>query len=258
MKAAYSGVGSVRTTPPSSWLRAESEARRASCRKVKRCSVQQAFRATFGVSRIQPQRAARHRALEALAVAPHALDRLALGIQRPFAQRRIDCLGGTAIRGSGIRERNGERPAAGTARSGARSRTSSDNDATRARVWVSAPNSSARRPTSALRPTPVSAPAAVAESGASAPLSDEEFGGINMDTALLQRAFDAIRRLRIHLRLSRQIEDQLRFFRVALRVEHHHDTRKQPSHAGCARSRSRSRRNTARPGRPPGRCRCTG
>jgi hypothetical protein len=64
------------------------------------------FRAPLRVTGVQPQHAARHRALEAQAIAPHALDRFGLGVQRPFTERRKDRLG--AGRGLGIRERRGE------------------------------------------------------------------------------------------------------------------------------------------------------
>src|SRR5690348_3941567 len=121
-------------------------------------------------------------------------------------------------------------PAAGTNRSGARSRTSRNSVATRVMVWESAPNSSASRPTRARGPTPDPEPAADAGSPPSASLSEEEFGGIDWDTALLQRAFDAVRRFRIHLRLTRQIEDQLRPFHYPFRIEHHHDARLKPPH----------------------------
>ena len=48
----------------------------------------QAVRATFRLRRVQAHCTAGHRRLETLAVAAHALQRFALGIKRPFPQRR--------------------------------------------------------------------------------------------------------------------------------------------------------------------------
>ena len=77
--------------------------------EVEALQGEQALGAPLRVPGVQPQRAARHRALEAQAVAPHALDRLALGVERPFPERRIDRLG-APVRGRGVRERGRERP----------------------------------------------------------------------------------------------------------------------------------------------------
>src|SRR5262245_21558586 len=110
-------------------------------------------------------------------------------------------------------------PAAGTNRSGARSRTSSNTDATRVRVVPSALNSSARRPTSARSPTPgsCSAPATPGESAAPGPPSEEEFGGINRDAPFFQRALE-----------RGPIDGLRRFDRISLGVQHHHHARQQP------------------------------
>src|SRR5262245_37565672 len=82
--------------------------------------------------------------------------------------------------------------AAGTNKSGARSRTSSKVEATDDKVLESAPNVSASRVTSVPNPTPAEfGPMGDGVGpGPSAAFSEEVFGGINLDASFLQRPLD--------------------------------------------------------------------